>query len=594
MLPVLPMVLTSGVSRRSGTAGAAEADPSGAAGPLSDDAQVATGTTATAVPARRTRRPLLVIAGLVLSFALSTLLGSLVLSALDLPQDILRDAGIAVLVLIGVGLLVPRFGELLERPFARLQLRRSGTGRAERGGGFVLGLGLGLLYVPCAGPVLAAIAVVGATHHVGWRAVLLTGAFGIGAGVPLLILALAGDALTNRVRAVRRRAPVVRAVSGVVMIAMALVIGFNLTDGLQRAVPNYVNALQNSFEGNTTVTKQLGDLTTRGRAAATKRAPVTGADSTDLGGACRQGGTEPENCGRAPDFAKISSWLNTPGDKPLTLKSLRGKVVLIDFWTYSCINCQRALPHVEAWYRNYAKDGLVVVGVHTPEFAFEHVRSNVQSQAASLGVRYPIAIDNDYGTWNAYSNEYWPAEYLIDADGNIRHVAFGEGDYGNTELQIRTLLHDAHPGLSLPTSTDVPSADLGDVQTPETYLGYGRGGLHNSSGTTLVANKAHRYQYPDGLDPDAFALSGTWTQRAQYVAAGPGAQLELSYQADKAYLVLGGTGTVRVSINGGTAREIAVSGTPKLYTLASASSAHRRKLTLSASRGVQAYDFTFG
>ncbi len=575
MLPVLPMVLTSGVGRRAAAddvAGADSADP----------------------PARRrSLRPVLVVAGLVVSFALSTLLGSLVLSALDLPQDLLRDAGIAVLVLIGLGLLVPRVGDLLERPFTRLQLRRTGNSPA-RGGGFVLGLGLGLLYVPCAGPVLAAIAVVGATHHVGWRAVLLTAAFGLGAGVPLLVLALAGDALNRRAGALRRRAPLVRAVSGVVMIAMALVIGFNLTDGLQRSVPDYVNALQNSFEGNAAVARQLGTVTGHGGSAVPSRPAATGSGSADLGGACRQGGTEPENCGRAPDFRKISSWLNTPGDKPLTLQALRGKVVLIDFWTYSCINCQRALPHVEAWYRNYAKDGLVVIGVHTPEFAFEHVRSNVRSQAAALGVKYPVAIDNAYGTWNAYDNEYWPAEYLIDAHGNIRHETFGEGDYGNTELQIRELLHAAHPGLSLPTSTDVPAADLGDVQTPETYLGYARGDLHNSSGTTLYPNRTHRYSYPGGLDPDAFALSGTWTQRGQYVDAGPGAALELSYDADTAYLVLGGSGTVQVSINGAPARTIVVSGAPKLYTLASSGSAHRRKLTLSATSGVQAYDFTFG
>jgi cytochrome c biogenesis protein CcdA/thiol-disulfide isomerase/thioredoxin len=540
------------------------------------------------------RRPVLVVAGLVLSFAVSTLLGSLVLSALDLPQDILRDAGIAVLILIGLGLLVPRFGDLLERPFARLRLRRSAASRPPHRGGFVLGLGLGLLYVPCAGPVLAAIAVVGATHHVGWRAALLTAAFGIGAGVPLLVLALAGDALTGRVRALRQRAPAVRAVSGVVMIAMALVIGFNLTDGLQRSVPDYVNALQNSVEGNSAVTKQLGDLTKHGAATKPTRAPAGGSGATDLGGQCRQGGTEPENCGRAPAFTKISSWLNTPGDKPLTLSALRGKVVLIDFWTYSCINCQRALPHVEAWYRSYAKAGLVVVGVHTPEFAFEHVRSNVSSQSAALGVKYPVAIDNDYGTWNAYNNQYWPAEYLIDATGNIRHVAFGEGDYGNTELQIRQLLEDAHPGVALPRSTDVATADLGDVQTPETYLGYRRGGLHNSSGTTLHPNKTYRYGYPGRLDPDAFALSGTWTQRSEYVSAGPDAALELSYAAKKAYLVLGGTGTVRVSIDGRTVRTVTVSGPPTLYPLYSAAAPHRRTLRLSATAGVQAYSFTFG
>jgi thiol-disulfide isomerase/thioredoxin len=157
------------------------------------------------------------------------------------------------------------------------------------------------------------------------------------------------------------------------------------------------------------------------------------------------------NCGKAPNFAGVTAWLNTPGGKPLSLAALRGKVVLVDFWTYSCINCQRTLPHVEAWYREYAKDGFVVVGVHTPEFAFEHVVSNVRAQAAALGVHYPVAVDDDYATWNAYSNQYWPAAYLIDANGHVRHVHFGEGDYPGTGQLIRELLQQAHPGHPSPS-----------------------------------------------------------------------------------------------------------------------------------------------
>jgi thiol-disulfide isomerase/thioredoxin len=165
---------------------------------------------------------------------------------------------------------------------------------------------------------------------------------------------------------------------------------------------------------------------------------VAGSDST---------ATTLVNCGPAPDFTGITAWLNTPGGKPLSLKDLRGKVVLVDFWTYSCINCQRSLPHVEAWYQQYAKNGLVVVGVHTPEFAFEHVVSNVRAQSAALGVRYPVAIDDKSATWAAYDNEYWPAEYLIDAQGNVRSVHFGEGDYSTTGQLIRELLQAAHPSL---------------------------------------------------------------------------------------------------------------------------------------------------
>src|SRR5439155_8827547 len=173
----------------------------------------------------------------------------------------------------------------------------------------------------------------------------------------------------------------------------------------------------------------------------------------------------PRDFGPAPDFTGISSWLNTPGGRPLSLASLRGKVVLVDFWTYSCINCLRTLPHLEAWDRAYRRDGLVIVGVHTPEFAFEHVVSNVRSAANRLGVRYPIAIDNRYATWEAYSNQYWPAEYLIDRQGHVRHAHFGEGDYDRTESLIRELL--AKRDVRLAAETRAPDTTPTDVITPE-------------------------------------------------------------------------------------------------------------------------------
>jgi cytochrome c biogenesis protein CcdA/thiol-disulfide isomerase/thioredoxin len=550
VLPVLPVVLTAGVN------------------------ETATGGDAQA----RSRRPYGVVLGLVLSFSLSTLFGSVVLSALDLPQDLLRDAGIAVLLVIGISFLIPQLGELLERPFSRLPSRAVDP----NGNGFVLGLGLGLLFVPCAGPVLAAIAVIGATHHVSFGALVLTAAFGVGAGIPLLVLALAGDTVARRTGILRKRARAFRMTGGVVMILVAAAIAFNLTDGLQRHVPGYTTALQNTVENNKKASTQLHKLT-----ETNPKGPG------NLGGTCTEGGTKLEDCGKAPQFTGINAWLNTAGDKPLTLQALRGKVVLIDFWTYSCINCQRTLPHVEAWYKDYAKDGLVVVGVHTPEFAFEHVESNVKSQAASLGVKYPIAIDNDYDTWNAYSNQYWPAEYLIDPFGNIRHVTFGEGDYSGTESLIRSLLAREHPTASLGAPTDVPTAQLGNDMTSETYLGSHYAPLHSTSGVTVTKTKT-TYSFPSHVDPDGFALSGTWTGDPEDLVAGQDAKLELSYRAHDVYLVLGGTGTVTVHLPYQASRTIHVSGVPKLYTLASNGTDKRLLMTLDVSSGVDAYDFTFG
>jgi cytochrome c biogenesis protein CcdA/thiol-disulfide isomerase/thioredoxin len=520
-------------------------------------------------PRGRLARPLAVIAGLVLSFSLLVLVGSEILSLLHLPQDSLRDAGVALLIVVGLGYLIPPLGALLERPFARVGTRRP-SGRA---GGFVLGLALGVLYVPCAGPILAAITVVGATHRVGLTAVILTAAFAAGTAVPLLAVGVAGGQLTGRVGALRRRAPWVRRVGGAVLVVMALGIAFNVFDGLQRDLPGYSTALQ----GSAGIRKQLSRL--------------TGVPHTSLA-SCNSNADALVNCGPAPDFKAITAWLNTPGGRPLSLAGLRGKVVLVDFWTYSCINCQRTLPHVESWYREYARDSFVVVGVHTPEFAFEHVVANVRAQAAALGVRYPVAVDDGYATWNAYSNQYWPADYLIDARGDVRHVHFGEGDYGATEQLIRELLLAARPGLSLPRATDVPDTTPGGQMSPETYIGYER--LQYLVGGNVAPDTPVRYHFPASLPLGGFALSGTWTDQAQEATAGSGAELELSFLARDVYLVLGGTGTLGVWVDGHHTQTIDVAGVPRLYTLYQAGSPTTGTLLLRPAPGVQAYDFTFG
>jgi cytochrome c biogenesis protein CcdA/thiol-disulfide isomerase/thioredoxin len=554
ILPVLPIVFAAGM-----TGAPAEADAEGGE-PLPYW--------------NRVRRPLLVVAGLVVSFSLATLFGSVALSSLGLPQDTLRDAGIAVLLLVGLGMVVPKLGDFLERPFVRLQRRAVRPGSQGLG----LGLALGLVFVPCAGPVLAAIAVVGATHRVGIGAFVLTLAFAVGVALPLLAFALAGEQASRRLGVFRRRMRGVRLTGGVLMMAIALAIAFNLTDGLQRLVPGYTSTLQNQIENNASAAKQLHKLT-----SSTKGVPM-------MLTTCQEGASNLRNCGAAPDFVGISKWLNTPDGKPLSLAALKGHVVLLDFWTYSCINCQRTLPHVEAWYRAYHAAGFDVVGVHTPEFAFEHVASNVVAAAHSLGVKYPIAIDNDYDTWNAYNNQYWPAEYLIDASGNIRHLVFGEGDYSSTEKLIRQLLTAAHPATRLAKDTGVADMTPTEAQTPESYIGYEQA---QNAAQSLVQNQTVNYQLPQAIDPDTFALGGSWNVGAQAATAGSGAKLVISYQGKAIYLVLGGQGDVMVSV-GGQSHTLHVSGEPRLYTLNQTSTSERQLLTLAATTGVQAYDFTFG
>jgi cytochrome c biogenesis protein CcdA/thiol-disulfide isomerase/thioredoxin len=515
-----------------------------------------------------------VVGGLVVSFTVFTLIGSWLLSALGLPLDALHWIGLVVLGVVGLGLFFPRLGDLLEIPFARLS-----RGRVHaQGGGLVLGLSLGLVFVPCAGPVLAAITAVGATHRFGLSAFVLTAAFAVGAAVPLLIFALLGQRLTGHMAAIRTRAAAIRRVVGAVLVATALVLAFNLTDGLQQAVPGYTDALQNHIEGNPSAKQALSG--------------VTGDHVDGSLSSCSEGSPTLEQCGPAPAFRSITKWLNTPGGRPLTIDGLKGRVVLVDFWTYSCINCQRSLPHVEAWNKAYAADGLTVVGVHTPEFAFEHVPSNVAAAAKQLGVDYPIAIDDDYGTWDAYENEYWPAEYLIDATGHIRHVDFGEGGYGQTETLIRQLLKEANPKVVLPPPTNVPNLTPTDQTTPESYLGYQR--LENLDDQTVEDEVMANYQAPGTVPQDELAYGGDWLIGTESSTAGTGAKLLLNFQAKDVYLVLGGTGTINVSVNGIPTKTVKVRGVPRLYQLVGPGSYQQSLLSLSVSPGVEAYDFTFG
>jgi cytochrome c biogenesis protein CcdA/thiol-disulfide isomerase/thioredoxin len=520
-----------------------------------------------AEPARR--RPYLVVLGLTVSFAVFTLFGSLILASLHLPDDAIRWLGLALLVLVGFGLLVPSLGHLMERPFYRFPQRALGTGR----NGFLLGIALGAVFVPCAGPVLAAITVAGATGRIGLRTVGLTLGFAVGTAIPLLAFALAGRGMTQRLGAFRRHQGAFRAVSGVAVIVLAIALTFNLSDVIQRDIPNWTQALGASLE--------------KGAAAAPKGGSA-GLQACQT--AALYGGSGLEECGSAPAFSGIQQWLNTPGGKPVTLAALKGKVVLVDFWAYSCINCQRELPHVEAWAKDYAADGLEVVGVHTPEYAFEHVPSNVAAGARRLGLTFPVALDNSYDTWTAYDNQSWPASYLIDASGQIRHVSIGEGDYAGEEQLIRQLLGAAHPGLALPRATDVPDTTPDDpAQTPETYLGAER--QQGYAGRTAYATG--QFMPPATLPPNSFALAGSWTIGQESITAGTGAGITLAFHASSVYLDVGGTGTLTVSA-GGTSKAIRVSGAPDIYTVATEQPARDGTVTIRLSPGLQAYSFTFG
>jgi cytochrome c biogenesis protein CcdA/thiol-disulfide isomerase/thioredoxin len=507
------------------------------------------------------RRPFAIVAGLVVSFTTFTLAGAALLSALGLPEDLLRNIAIAALLVLAASLLSQRVAWALERPFLFLTRRRVG----HDSNGFIVGLSVGLVFVPCAGPVLAAVTALAASGEVTFRIVLVTAAYAMGAALPMLAIAIGGQRLGSGMKVVRTHAATARRVAGVVVGVTALAIAFGADQRFTTSVPGYTAALQKRIEQTSTARKELDQLSGQASAARASSNRLT-----------------------APDFRGIDLWLNTPDDRPLSLAKLRGRVVLVDFWTYSCINCLRTLPHLEAWDRAYRKPGLTIVGVHSPEFAFEHVPDNVRSAVHRLGVRYPVALDNSFATWRAYSNDYWPAEYLIDRTGRIRHEHFGEGSYGETERVIRELLGEK-AGVA---STSVADATPKELTTPESYLGYAR--LDRFASGQPIFDSAARYHFPQRLGQDELAYAGTWTVEPSRVVAGADARLRLRFQARNVFLVLGGSGGVDVLVDGHQLRTVHVSGTPRLYTLARFPRPMRGLLELRASPSVEGYAFTFG
>jgi thiol-disulfide isomerase/thioredoxin len=296
----------------------------------------------------------------------------------------------------------------------------------------------------------------------------------------------------------------------------------------------------------------------------------------------------------APDFSGGTNWLNTP--TPLTMAGLRGKVVLVDFWTYTCINCIRTLPHLTAWYEKYKNMGLVIVGVHTPEFEFEKDTANVARAMAGFQITYPVVQDNNYAIWNAYQNQYWPADYLIDSSGHIRRTDFGEGNYDQTEAAIQTLLAEAGQTVNLPLDQKPDLAPKEPI-SPESYLGANRSQYFYPN-SVLTAGTAD-FTLSDNLPADSFSFGGTWDITAESAIAGAKAVLNYHFLAAKVYLVLSppanSKSLVNVYIDGKLSTQLTIDS-DRLYTLFDVNGPpedHVIKLEF-LTPGTEAFAFTFG
>jgi cytochrome c biogenesis protein CcdA/thiol-disulfide isomerase/thioredoxin len=539
------------------------------------------------------RRPLGVIAGLVTTFTIAIVALASVIDGVGLPDGTVRTLAVIVLLVFGLALLVPSLAARIEAPLSRL----ARFGPRTRGDGFwsglVVGAGLGFVYAPCAGPILAAVVSVSATQGASGRLVAVALGYAAGSALVLLLLAYGGRHVLDRLRAAGR-GPAVQRALGVVLVATAVAVATDLDVRFQTALANdfpaFLTNPTRALERSHAVEDKLADL----------RGPARFAESSSDTG--RHAGLPV--LGRAPDFTGNQRWFNTRGDAPLNLRGLRGRVVLVDFWTYTCINCIRTLPYVRAWDERYRKDGLTVVGVHTPEFSFEREAGNVERAIAQNQLHYPVAQDNDYATWDAWGNQYWPAKYLIDARGRVRYTHFGEGDYDKTESAIRALLAEAGAQrLGATARAHVETAAEG-LATPETYVGSKRAQGFDPP----VRPGLGSYQAPDELAPVHFALDGTWDVKDESATAVRGASIHARVTAKRVFLVLGTSdgrphpGRVLVDgkpIPAADAGQDVVGGRlavsqQRLYRLVSLPKVEDRTLTIELAPGTTAYAFTFG
>jgi len=523
------------------------------------------------------RRPLGIVIGLAVTFTITIVGLAEVVDGVGLGDGTLRSIAIAVLLAFGVAVAVPALGARLEAPLSRLA--RLGPRSAGDGlwSGLGVGAALGFVYAPCAGPILAAVIAVSAATG---RTVVIGAAYALGSAVALLALALGGRRLLDGVRRGARGALVQRALGGV-MVLTALAMALGADTRFQAAIATHLPSA---------VVDPARPLET----SAAARSRLAGVRERPAG---------LPRYGLAPEFTGTQRWFNTPGGRPLSLRELRGRVVLVDFWTYTCINCLRTLPYLTAWDRRYRDAGLTIVGVHSPEFSFEKDAGNVKDAIERAGIRYPVAQDNDMATWDAWGNQYWPAEFLIDATGHVRRGHFGEGEYAETERAIRSLLAE-RDRRALGATARVSGAVAPSRQTtPETYLGAQRAeGFADDP--PRVGTRT--YAAPDELALNAFALAGTWRVSKESALAVRDARVAAEVQAKDVYLVLsaggGAAGRVEVSIDG---RPAPSGGTDvrggavtvrrqRLYHLAHFDAPGRHRVDLRLSPGVSGFAFTFG
>jgi cytochrome c biogenesis protein CcdA/thiol-disulfide isomerase/thioredoxin len=524
-----------------------------------------------------------------LSLAISVIIFTLLLKVSSLfigidPSVWLYISG-GIVILIGINMFFPmlwtRVSIAIGLEVGSNKLLSKALHRTGFGGAILTGAALGPVFSSCS-PVYALVLATVLPVNLALGIIYIL-AYTLGLGLALLAISLVGRRLITKLKWAVNPNGIFQKVLAIILVVVGLMIITGYDKKFQTWVAPYL-PFDTTIVEQSLLPKNSGSNTTP---LLTKKSfnvvPYT-----------------------APELTGIVDWVNSD---PQTLTSLRGKVVLIDFWTYSCINCQRTQPYLNKWYDTYQKDGFIIIGVHAPEFAFEKVKSNVKNAVIDEGIKYPVALDNNFSTWNAYSNQYWPAKYLIDKDGQVRYTHFGEGDYDQTEIAIQTLLQESGKSINGTVNNTASSAAMAPGQTPETYLGYSRGERFQNS-NQFKADLSVSYTLSKQTNADNWSLGGQWQINSQQaVASGHDSHLSFNFSAKEVYLVMDGPSDIPITLtlngnpvtatsNGGSdvdANGQVHLGGARLYKIISLPHfASNQMLDISVPSGVSVNAFTFG
>ena len=541
------------------------------------------------------KRPLGVVIGLGVTFTFAIVGLVYVIDALGLPDDLVRTIAIVVLLGFGITLMIPPLADRVEAAISRLMPATRNRGGDGFGTGLLVGASLGIVYAPCAGPILAGIITVSAAQDFTAGKLLVAISYALGSSVVIYALLLGGRKLTDRLKPIQSK---IQVGLGVVMVAVAVGMLAELDLRFQRSIaenlPAFLRNPASSLEESGLISDELAEVRASPHAA-----------SIEGGANEAEQGLELPVLGTAPEIVPGGGeWFNSD---PLTIAGQveEGNVTLIDFWTYTCINCIRTFPYLRAWDSEYRDKGLTIIGVHAPEFPFEKDADNVAGAIEDFDIEYPVVQDNELGTWNAFANQYWPAKYLIDAEGNVRYVHFGEGDYGTTERAIRSLLAEAGED-DLGERTDASGETIDpELNTPETYFG----GARAQGFVTPLRPGPRDYGQtdPERLDLNEFAYGGTWNVGLEDANAIEDASISLRFQARRVFTVMGfphSSGEVEVLLDGepipddlageDVSNGVATVSNHRLYRLVDLPEAGEHTLTLRFQPGISGYAFTFG